>query len=249
MSQAVLTQGGVKLQQLNSLRDQLVGGAKDVTALRAEIASAVADIRAYTSQVGAATGATQGASSEQAAQIALREASAASRKTVDDFERDFYERRIFDPYLRFASATDEETYRQNEAERRREIEKARAEHTPEGDLRAVNLSIDQLRDAGAHGADRSREFKPHLDALYKSSDALTSAIGASQRTTRQQVEQGAPAAKDTPDPLASVGAKSPDAKGAVAVLIAAGLSGPQSDNLGHGVANQAVQPATPTRAI
>src|SRR5262245_48146657 len=48
-SHTLLDQGEDKLRHLNALRDQLVGGAKSVAALRAEIASAIADTRAYTS--------------------------------------------------------------------------------------------------------------------------------------------------------------------------------------------------------
>jgi hypothetical protein len=232
------------LQGLSQLQQRIANaGPGDLISIRAEVAASVAATQALAQQT------QPGTTAFQSAQLALYEASAAADRSVRDFTRDFYERRIFDPYLKFASAADEEAYRQREAERQREIEKARAEHTPEGELRAVNLSIDQLDDAGAHGADRSPEFKPHKDALLKSRDALTRAIGACQTAAGQQAEQNTPPAKASVDPLASVGAKSPDAKGAVAVLIAAGLSAPQSDNLGHGVTNQAGPATPPTRAV
>jgi hypothetical protein len=240
LSQAVLTQGGIKLQQLNSLRDQLVGGAKDVTALRADIASAVADIRAYTSQIGAATGATQGTSSEKAAQIALREASMASRQTVSDFERDFYQRRIFDPYLRFASASDEETYRQNEAERQREIEKARAEHTPEGDLRANQLALTQLEDAGTHGAKRSPDYAKWHSELQDRGRALASAIDGSHHPA---VATARADQRDSVKPDATV---SPEV---LAALRDAGVTVADQSGSGHGVtsrgkpADRTVQPS------
>ncbi len=211
-------------------------------AMTSEVAASVAATQSVVQQ------AQQGTNGAQAAEAALQQASATSHQSVSDFERDFYGRRIFDPYLRFASAEDEEAYRRREAERQQAIDKAMAEGTPEGNLKANKLAIDQLQDAGTHGADRSPEYKRHMDALLKSGDDLTRAIAAKHNVTEQRPEQSA-AVDRTADPLASVGAKSPETKGAVAVLIAAGISKPQPDNVGHGVSTQAVQSATPTRTI
>jgi len=51
----LISDGVAKLNQLNLLRDQLVGGTKDLAALRADITSAIAVIPAYTSDVRVAT--------------------------------------------------------------------------------------------------------------------------------------------------------------------------------------------------
>jgi hypothetical protein len=160
----LLDDGVAKLHRLNFLRDQLVGGAKGVAALRADIASAIAATHAYTSSVSAVIGTALATPAEQAAQT-LRNASDASHRTVADFSRDFYDRKIFDPYLQFASTEDKEAYHRREAERRLAIEKAQAENTPEGTLRANTLAIEQLHDAGAHGADRSPDYKSMLQNL------------------------------------------------------------------------------------
>lgn len=241
--------GVAKLHRLNLLRDQLVGGTKGVAALRAEIASAVAATRAYTSGISGAVGTAQGSPAEQAAQAALRDASIAAHRTVADFSRDFYERKIFDPYLKFASTEDEEAYRRREQERQRAIEKAQVENTPAGNLRANELAIDQLKDAGAHGADRSPDYKPRMDGLVGSRDALRSAVARNQAVATEHQGPSAPATGDAADPFASLKAKSPETAGAASVLLAAGLSVPHSDNVGHGVTNQAIQSAPPVRAI
>ncbi len=247
LHQDVEVNAAARLMRLNLLRDQLVGGTNGMplAALRAEIASAVAATLAYTSQVSSATIASQATTAQQAA---LHEASANVRQSVSDFTRDFYERRIFDPYLRFTSAEDEEAYRRREEERRLAIDKAQAENTPEGNLRANRLAIEQLRDAGAHGADRSPEYRRRMDELVRSGDALDTAIGASRTTSAAQNERPAPSATVAADPLASVGAKLTDTKGAAAVLLAAGISTPQSDNLGHGVNDRATQQSSVMRA-
>ncbi len=233
-SHALLDQGDDKLRHLNSLRDQLVGGAKGVAALRAEITSAVADTHAYTSGVGSASGTAQAAGAEQAA---LRAASNAARATVVDFNRDFYERKIFDPYLRFASTEDEEAYRRREDEYRRGIAAARAENTPEGDLRATQLSLDQLHDAGAHGAKRSAAYRGFDDRLTASHDRLAHAIAVtphSDRSARAEQRDGAkPDQKVAPEVLAA--------------LREAGITIPDQGGSGHGVtrgkpADRTIQP-------
>jgi len=112
--------------------------------------------------------------------VALEQASQASRATTAAFMHDYYERKMFEPYLRFASLNDEEEYRRREDERRRAIEKALAEHTPEGNLRANQLAIEQLKDAGAHGADKSPQYQPTLKSLTGAGNALASQIAAAK---------------------------------------------------------------------
>ncbi|MEJ1967431.1 MAG: hypothetical protein WDN03_02155 [Rhizomicrobium sp.] len=72
----LIDQGNAKLQQLNYLRDQLVGGANGLppAAIRAIIASAIADARACTMEVRGAAG--LGAAEARAA---LQSASEAAR--------------------------------------------------------------------------------------------------------------------------------------------------------------------------
>jgi hypothetical protein len=211
----------------------LVGGAKDVTALRANILSAVAAIHAYTSEVRSSATAAQ-SNSTQTMTVALQQASAASRTTTAGFMHDYYDRRIFDPYLYFASANDEEEYRRREDERRRAIEKAEAEHTPEGDLHANQLAIEQLKDAGAHGADRSPEYQKRLDALNKSNDDLKAAQTAArakgnETPTADPLDAAKPAANVSPDLIAS--------------LRASGVHVPDQDGGGHGVTARPSQTA------
>ncbi len=174
-SAAQLARGESQLARLNALREQLLGGAEGVSlaTLRADISAAIAATHAYASEARGAVADAQGSAT---AQVALQQASAAARASVTDFTRAYYEKRIFDPYLQFASAEDEEAYRRREEEHRRAIAEASNEHTPQGDLRATDLSIEQLQDAGRHGADRSAEFKPMLADLKQRRQALANAI-------------------------------------------------------------------------
>lgn len=104
--------------------------------LRAEVAGTIGSVTAKAEQARAAASA-----SAAGAEIArtLAEASAAARASVQEYMRDIYGRKIFDPYLRFASAEDETAYRNREQQTRRAIEAALAKHTPEGDLCAARL--------------------------------------------------------------------------------------------------------------
>jgi len=149
----------------------------------------------------------------QAQQLALAQTSAAARASVSDFTHAYYDNRVFDSYLSFASPEDEEEYRKREAQWREEIAKAQAEHTPQGDLRAANLAIRQLEDAGAHGADRSADFQPMLDDLKRKAGALGTQIDAAGKAsgTQRGQQQAATAAHDealdaalTPEVLASL---------------------------------------------
>jgi hypothetical protein len=231
---AVLSQATDQLTSLSRLQKRIGGcDIASLTAIRSEVAASVAATQALVQ-----TAAAQG-SSPQSAQAELYAASANAERSVRDFEKDFYERRIFDPYLKFASKEDEEAYRQREAERQQAIEKAREEHTPQGELRAVNLSIDQLNDAGAHGADRSPDYQRERDRLTKVHDQLSHAISSNDQS-KPQTASNAPASASV-DPLQDVGAKAPDAKGIAAKLLAAGISPPQSDNVGNGVSSYALQ--------
>ncbi len=205
----------------------MVSSAKDVTVLRAALASAVADAHAYTSAARTATTAVQGATTEQTASMTLTAASEAARNATTGFMDDYYKRRIFDSYLTFASAQDEEEYRHREAERQQAIERARAENSPEGNLRAVQLSIDQLHDAGAHGATRSPAYKKWEDDLYAKRDSLQGAIAG---RTEEKTARAASTAVDAAKPVAVV---SPEL---LAGIRANGITLADQDGTGPGVA-------------
>jgi len=225
-----------RIERLSALRDQLIGGAKGLADLRADIVAAVAASLVYTSRVSSAATASQDVSSQQAA---LQAASANTHQTVSDFARDFYERRIFDPYLRFASAEDEEAYHRREAERREAIDKALAEGTPEGNLRASKLSLAQLEDAGAHGADRSPDYNRWHDDLRASSTRLSAAMEGTRprraASVARAVSDEKPETPLSPELLAS--------------LRGAGVTIPDQNGTGHGVAakpvNRPDQPLPP----
>lgn len=136
--------------------------------MRAEIATAIAAASAAVGQGRAA------ATGEAAATLA--EAAATARATVQSFVRDFYERKIFEPYLRFSSAEDEAEYRKREEGYRKAIDAALAEGTTRGDLKATELAKAQLVDAGAHGADRSPEFAGRVQQLDQQKHVLEKAI-------------------------------------------------------------------------
>lgn len=140
---------------------------------------------------------------------------------------DFYDRHVFDSYLKFTSGDDEEEYRRRAEERKHAIEKAMAEHTPEGDLRAANLSLDQLNDAGAHGADKSAAFNGWKKAITERRDNLASVI--------DQQQHSADATKTVqPDPLKDVKPDQNASPEALAGLRAAGVViAPEGE--GHGV--------------
>src|SRR6202008_4634328 len=125
-------------------------GAGGLASMRGEVTAMVAATQAV-----AQPGTALDVQAQKLAQVSLQQARVAARESVANFARDYYENRIFDRYLKFASVEDEEEYRRREQERKQAIDKALAEHTPQGDLRANQLSLEQLKDAGAHGADRS----------------------------------------------------------------------------------------------
>ncbi|MBS0473082.1 MAG: hypothetical protein JSR60_18575 [Proteobacteria bacterium] len=236
----IIGQGGAKLLQLSKLRDQLVSGANGVpsAALRASVASALADIRAYTSEARNAASAANGSATEQSTSLTLATASEDARKAATGFMDDYYKRHIFDKYLEFTSAKDEEDFRRREAERQAAIEKALAENTPEGNLRAIRLERDQLRDAGAHGAERSPEFKKLDDDLAKRENALSGCLAKPYKNETQAKA----------DPLAGLQPAADVPPEVLASLRNSGLVMPNQDGLGHGVTVNDGQPASLSRS-
>lgn len=114
----------------------------------------------------------------------LASAQRAAREAVNEFEDAYFKQRKFEPYLQFKSEADERAYREREAERQAEIERAKAQGTPEGDKRAADLSLDQMRDAGDHGAKCSPDFAPLYKKVHDADAALTSQLERDKPETR-----------------------------------------------------------------
>jgi hypothetical protein len=237
LNRDVIGQGSAKLLQLNALRDQLVGGANNVplTAIRATIASAVADIRAYTSEARNAVAGAQ-ANPAQAATIALQQASESARKMSADFVHEFYDRHEFDKYLQFTSTDDQDEYRKREAERHKAIEDALAKHSPEGNLEANRLAIDQLKDAGTHGADRSPAYEPVMKKLMGTQSGLQEQIGMAARTGTQDRLSAA----SNSAPAIQAPGLSPDVLAGLKNVGGSGVNGGLGE--GHGVTACAAKP-------
>lgn len=168
------------------------------------------------------------------AQVALYAASEEAHRTTENFMRDYYENREFDPYLRFSSKQDEDDYRKRETERQKAIEDALAKHTPEGNLEANRLAIEQLKDAGVHGADRSAQFKPELDALESSRKALAAQTQKTAEPTKSaatETEQLSPQKSQKPALPADL----------LATIRATEMKVADQNASGHGVAAAAPQ--------
>jgi len=115
---------------------------------------------------------------------ALAGITAASRRQVEALSSDIYDRRIFDPYLKFASAEEEAEYRRREAETKRYIDAELAKGTPEGALNAAGGIQGQMLEAAANGADQSPEFKErwdeHIEITRRQREAVRAAGGSTE---------------------------------------------------------------------
>jgi hypothetical protein len=230
----VLADAQSQRRLLINLEQNLVSGAAAATSsIRNEIAGAAA--------VAVTLGQQARASGDQRANVELAAAQARTRATVLEIGRDIYERRIFDPYLRFASEEDEAAYRRREEENRRAIERALAENTPEGDLRASRIMERQLQDAGAHGADASPQFAEYAARIRSDQGSLEQAM-ASRDEARSDGPQAGTSSPATPPPatedqLASV----------LATFRAVGINGgiPAHDS-GHGLSVDGSAPSNGT---
>lgn len=219
---AALAQAEGQLAGLGKLQRRLEqAGPGALAAIRAEVVAFVAASQATASLVRTS------AATAQSTEAALHLAQTEARRTVADFTRDFYERKVFDGDLKFASAEDERAYREREEKFRREIEKARAEGTPEGDLRALRLAREQLHDAGAHGADRNPDYAP----MDKRMEAAEQKLATQVASTRGQAAQPEPAV----DPLDAIAPSRSVPPGIIANLRAAGVTIPPAETEGHGV--------------
>lgn len=194
----------------------------NLAAIRAEVTASIGAAQAVAQQARTV------AASGTAAEAALHEASAEARRVTGDFVRDFYERKIFDPYLRFGSPEEEQAYRERESAREKAIEEARARGTPQGDLKAAELALAQLDDAGAHGADESPDFARYRQRVAATIPPLRSAIG------QQAPQVAAPAteskANDAPAALSDL-----DLGDIAASLKAAGIVAADATVIHHGV--------------
>jgi hypothetical protein len=85
--------------------------------------------------------------------------SADVRENTIWLARDLFERRIFEPYLRFSSEADRIAFRQREREHKRYIDAQLAKNTPEGNYNASTGIVAYVLDAKDHGADRSPDWR------------------------------------------------------------------------------------------
>lgn len=205
-----------RLGGLHQRIEQMHGGG--LAAIRAEVMATVAASQTMSQQARIST------VSAQAAEAALHAASEQARREVTDLSGDLFERKIFDPYLRFASSAEEEAYREREAERQRYIEDQLSRGTPEGNLNAAAATVAQVRDAGAHGADQSPAYRSTLGRATRSYEDLRAATVAAGRSTEEadrqfQASQPVPAEPD-----------------AFAALRAAGVVFADQSAEGHGIA-------------
>lgn len=222
------------MAQIRSQQNALSGlEARVALARPADLAALRAEVTAYAAASRLAADQAQADVNGGGKQAELRRATQEANLAVAGFMDDYYGRKAFEPYLQFASAEDEEEFRKREAQRKAEMEKALAEKTPEGALRANNLAIDQLEDAGAHGADRSPDYQPMLSNLQQTRKNLAGEIGT----------VAAASAPIPPDPLADL----PDAevpKDVLAALRSAGIAVQEAASGGHGVNSMAFAAVT-----
>lgn len=152
-----------------------------------DLTAAARLIQTSRTTLGAADAAHTAAAGTAAAGLAA--ATTATRQEVGALSHDLFERRIFDPYLRFVSGGDEADYRTREAERQRQIADQLARGTAEGALNAGGLAAGQMLDAHAHGAGASPEFLPRwnrlVEQLHQQREALRTAGKSTEAFDRQ----------------------------------------------------------------
>lgn len=226
---SLLAEGQAQRQLLAQIEKSLTNGSyMSLASLRNDVAGAIA--------VTATIGQQARLSNEQRNTIDLANAQARTRASVVDIGRDIFERRTLDPYLRFSSPEDEAAYREREEENRRAIERALAENTPEGDLRASRIMERQLNDAGAHGADAAPQFSEYRSRIRGDQANLERAI-ASRDESRTAPAQDQPTAENSPpaseEQLASI----------LATFRAAGIAGgTPAEQTAHGLSVNASAP-------
>lgn len=205
-----------RLGGLHQRIEQMHGGS--LAAIRAEVMATVAVSQTMSQQARSTV------ASAHTTEMALHAAEAEARRVTGDFVHDFYERKIFDKFLDFASSEEEEAYRQREAERERAIRDALAEGTPEGNLRALELSKEQLLDAGRYGASDSPNYQSTLNRIDAAQEPLERTLGVDKAIIQQEAEA---ALAPTEAPLVS-----PDI---IATLRSTGTIFADAGQTGHGV--------------
>ncbi|TAL32263.1 MAG: hypothetical protein EPN98_14020 [Phenylobacterium sp.] len=237
---ALIGQADAQLGALLALKSQIErAGSGALATMGTRVAACVATATTLAQHA-------QAASSGVAARAAteLGSASEAARAKVTSFVTDFYERKIFDPYLEFSSEAEKEAYREREAARRKAIEEAQALRTPQGDLRAANLAIEQLEDAGTHGADRSPEYGSMLNGMKQSRQSL-----AAQLQQHSQ-SRGEPAPHSEADPIGADAPKGSAVGFPPDVIAALGrVQVAEALHADHGLAPSRSPGPAPTRAI
>lgn len=232
----IIAQGDAQLGALLALKRQLdSAGPATLAMIRADISACVA---AATSTAQLAHAAVSIAD-QHAATADLAAASEAARAQVASFNRDFYERKIFDPYLKFESPEDEEAYRKREADIERQIKQAQALHTPTGDLLATRLAIAQLKDAGAHGADKSPDYQRTMEGLTGSESKLSAAVAANAPSPKKSQQGSTPT-----DPLDAIKPSIAPSLDEIAGLKSAGVLIADQEGTGHGVSANAKSAST-----
>ena len=253
----------------SELRSRLAGAAAQISGITSELSQALgspsfplrpADLMTLAGEVQAGDAsslvaeATAQAAVNPAAAGNLATASAATRSEVQSLSRDLFDRKIFDPYLHFSSAEDEAEYRKRQAEDQRYINEQLARHTPDGDLRAAEVTERAMLDAKDHGAGASPQFAPDLSELHERMEQLRAAMPARSRSDTDRAA-GSDPSTSLPRVAATSGAGTKDASAGIdfdamdAKLAAAGLQAPPpAETTGHGLSVQ--KPATkPTLTI
>ncbi len=218
MDAGLIAAGEKQLLALDALQRQFAEGRISPGALREAIAASKAFSTSLVQQ-----GRVEVAARE-IEMTALQAASAEVRQASEDFLHDYYEKRVFDPYLHFASADDERDYRERETARQRAIHAALAEDTPDGNQRAAQVGQDQLEDAGRHGASDSPDYAGWMDRF--------NGVKTTFEATKPQRQKAA----DIPsDPLDDISADKGVDPNIVKTLQLAGVVPTDASISGHGV--------------
>lgn len=222
---AIIASGEQQLLGLNGLQRQLAEGTMPLSALKQAISASVASASGLVQQ-----GRAHATLAREAEMAALHAASTEARQVAQGFLHDFYEKRIFDPYLTFDGAEDERAYREREAARQKAIQAALEENTPEGQLRALDIIKQQMDDAKAHGADQSPDFKSQYDKIEAAQRGLAASLPKPASGLPSQSAE-----PTMPSPIAEQVEIDP---AALAALQQAGVLYADQTQQGHGVAEK-----------
>jgi hypothetical protein len=236
----LVSQGDSQIAALMALQQQVGSASPSLLALmHGSVTAAVTAATTLASQAEAQSATGQNNVSTQQ----LANATMAARETVAEFQDSFFKRKIFDPYMHFDSAEDRDAYYAREAERQTAIQAALAKNTPEGAHEAAVLSRDQLKDAGAHGADQSPEYQPMLARLNKSADDLEASMATQRMSAEHQAGTEVDRAVATENALPVAPSAVP--ADVLAKIRAAGLTVASSGE-GHGLKDRP-DPSSPAR--